>query len=449
MRKKTVLLIEDDELFRKSLLTFLSENHQVFESPSESDALQLLERTSIDVVLLDITFAELDGRDLLKKIKGNWPEQAVIMLTAIDRIATVVECMKLGAFDYLAKPVNPDELLLAISRAAEATEIKQELNQRRKLQLVSNKEYRIIGTDPKTDEIRKQIQLVAPYDSAILIEGETGTGKELVARAIHAESSRASAPFVAINCGAIPRDLIETEFFGYKKGAFTGAVSNEIGKFSLANRGTLLLDEIGELPLEAQTKLLRVLEENEFYRIGGTELVKSDVRLIASTNRNLRHMVEEKTFREDLFYRLNVYSIRVPPLRERASDILPLVEYFLVRLNPRYNKEFHGISNDALKVLQEHSWPGNIRELRNLVERIVLAENAPEIAVEQLHILAPLRKQDQFRIPEQGLDLEQVEKDLIVQALKMSNGNRTKAAKLLNLTPPTLYYRLEKYGITS
>jgi DNA-binding NtrC family response regulator len=405
-----------------------------------------------DVVLLDITLPGQDGVDLLKNIHSRLPDMPVIMLTAVDKIQTVVECIKIGAFDYLAKPIIVEELITSINRALESVEIRRELDQRRELQIAQNKEYRLLGNSEGLNRVRKHIQTVGPTDAPVLITGETGTGKELAAREIHACSLRAREPFVAINCGAIPRDLFETEFFGYKKGAFTGAQSSEIGKIQLANRGTLLLDEIGELPIEAQTKLLRILEENEFYPIGSTQLVQVDIRIIASTNKRLDEMVRQRTFREDLFFRINVYTIEIPPLRERSEDILLIADHFMKRFNWKFGKNFQSISKQASDVLTQHSWKGNIRELRNVMERAILSEDSDVLLPEHLLGLftSPVfsENEEMFTLPETGIDLEQTEKQFIIQALRITNGNKTKAAKLLNLSPPTLYYRLEKFGLS-
>jgi DNA-binding NtrC family response regulator len=373
------------------------------------------------------------------------------MLTAVDRIAKVVECIKLGAFDYLTKPVIAEELIASIERAVESTEMRRELDQRRKLQLESNREYELIGQSVATATLRKQIETVARTDSPVLLLGETGTGKELTARQIHNCSPRAAGPFVAINCAALPRDLVEAEFFGHKKGSFTGAATSEIGKFQLAHGGTLLLDEIGDLPLEAQSKILRVLEEKQYYPIGSNEIVRVDVRIIASTNRNLKAAVREKAFREDLYFRLNVYTIEIPPLSDRPEDILSLAEHFLHFYNTRFSKDFAFIEPEAAERLLEHPWKGNVRELRNLIERVVLSEEGPVLKKDHLRYLdtslGPDPSDGMFQLTPKGIDLEELEKRLILQALALANGNKAKAARLLRLSPPTLYYRLEKYGI--
>lgn len=453
--KKTIrhhiLLVEDDELFRDAIMDFLAEKYKLSAAKSAETALLILKESLPDLVLLDITLPGINGTDMLKSITNNWPDLPVIMLTAIDRIAKVVECIKLGAYDYLAKPIDADELLLTIARALEASEIRRELQQRRNLQLARNVEYKIVGTSSAMDKIRRDLQTLGRSDSTILIEGKTGTGKELVARALHAGSLRASGPFVAINCGAIPKELMEAELFGYHKGAFTGAYKDQMGKFQLANHGTLLLDEVSELPLEAQSKLLRVLEEQEFYPVGGSDMIRLDVRIVASTNRNLKAMMERELFREDLFFRLNVFSIVIPPLRERPEDILDLAEYFIAYFNQKFGKHFRKIASDAEAILLAHPWKGNVRELRNLIERIILAEDGTIIKKEHFRVLlaaAPATSlTSAFQLPAQGIDWEEMEKSLMLQALKMAKWNKTRAAKLLRLSPPTFYYRMAKYGL--
>lgn len=447
--RKNILLIEDDELFRAALNDFLADRHNIWPAESGEKGLALLEKRMPDVVLLDITLPGINGIETLKKIKELRPQLPVVMLTAIDRISSVVESIKIGAFDYIAKPIIVEELLSTLDRAIESQEIKRELEQRRKLQLITNKEYRLLGNSAATRKIKSEIQMAAKTDSPVLIQGETGTGKELAAREIHASSARASRPFVAINCGAIPKDLVESEFFGYRKGAFTGAQASEIGKFQLANHGTLLLDEIGELPFDAQAKLLRVLEEQEFYPVGSTELVKVDVRVISSTNRDLKEMVDQKAFREDLYFRLNVYFISVPPLRERPEDILFLAESFLHYFNSKFGKNFEEITDGAKEILTKYPWKGNVRELRNVIERIALSEAGPSLTEEHLYVLQNIGRApvgDFIKLPDSGVDLEDLERTLILQALHMANGNKTKAAKLLKLSVPTFTYRLQKFG---
>jgi transcriptional regulator with PAS, ATPase and Fis domain len=312
-------------------------------------------------------------------------------------------------------------------------------------------EYQIVGTSAGINKIRKEIHVVGNADATVLLEGETGTGKELVARALHAASPRASGPFVAINCGAIPKELMESELFGHQRGAFTGAQKDQIGKFQLADHGTLLLDEISELSAEAQTKLLRAVEEQEFYPVGSAEMARVDVRILASTNRNLREMVGRKLFREDLFFRLNVYVMALPPLRERGDDILLLTEHFIAQFNQKFGKKFQTLSPEAKAILWEHPWPGNVRELRNAIERLILYEEGSVITKQHLQFLTPaapaIPAESSFQLPDSGIDFEEVEKSLILQALQKAKWNKTKAAKLLHLSSPTFSYRVDKYGL--
>ncbi|MCG3118418.1 MAG: Regulatory protein AtoC [bacterium] len=449
--RKTILFVEDDELFRDAINNFLTENYTVRIAVSAEIALRMLDESQPDLILLDFTLPGMCGIELLKIVKKTWPDLPVIMLTALDRIAKVVEAIKLGAYDYLVKPIDAEEVLLTIARALEAAEVRRELEQRRNLQLLKNIEYKIVGNSAAINQLKQEIARAGHTDATILLEGQTGTGKELVARALHASSPRASGPFVPLNCGAFPRELMESELFGHRKGAFTSAQKDQIGKFQLAHHGTLLLDEIGELSPEAQIKVLRAVEEQEFYPVGATDLVHVDVRIIASTNKNLKQLVEQKLFREDLFFRLNVYPITLPELRERNDDVLLLAKHFMDYFNQKFGKNFQTLSPEAQAVLLQYTWPGNVRELRNLIERIVLAEEGTEIKKAHLRFLlasAPAPEaENALRLSESGLDLEAIEQSLLRQALELAHGNKTQAAKLLRLTPPTFYYRLKKYGL--
>ncbi len=485
--RPTVLLVEDDDLFRRSLHKVLKQHYRVSQAADADAAVAQLTETSPDLVLLDIMLPGTDGLQVLKELRRRDPELTVLMLTAVEKISTVVEAIQLGATDYLTKPVDTDELVLTIDRALEAAAMKRELAQRRELQRLSNQRFQLIGESPVIRQVRHDIDVVAGTDATVLLEGETGTGKEVVARGIHAASKRGSGAFVPVNCGALPKDLIEAEFFGHARGAFTGADRSGIGKFELAHGGTLLLDEIGELTLDAQVKLLRVLEEQEFYPVGGSRLRRVDVRVIAATNRDLQEQVQQGTFREDLYFRLNVFRIVLPPLRERGEDVMLLAEHFLAQLNRKFSKHFTGFEPEAAEALLQRSWPGNVRELRNLIERLVLAEDGERVTLPHLAFLRPLgmgryvpagstaltsgkstwdestagpsapaessegaadeATAERFRLPAEGLDLEDLEKALMRQALEQAKQNKAKAARLLNLSPPTFYYRLQKYGI--
>ena len=449
--KQTILIVEDDRLFRKAILNFLVEKYSVAEADSAEQALEMMKQSLPDLLIIDITLPGLSGIEFLRQVKSEYPEMPAIMLTAMDRIPKVVECIKIGAFDYLTKPVDAEELLLTIDRALESVEIRKELERRKRLQLLENQEIKLVGSSEAMRKLKAELKILGETDATVLIQGETGTGKEVVARAIHAVSPRAAGPFIAINCGAIPKELFESELFGHKRGAFTGADKDQIGKFQLAHHGTILLDEVGEIPLDIQAKLLRVIEEKSFYPLGSNDLVRVDVRIIAATNRDLKKDVEAGRFREDLYFRLNVYTIHIPPLRKRPEDIISLAHHFMEFYNIKFGKKFKSISPEAKAILLQQPWKGNVRELRNTMERIILFGKGTQIKKEHLYFIEQPRQERrakvQFELPEEGIDLEEVEKNFIKQALELAKYNKTKAAKLLRLSPPTLYYRLQKYGI--
>lgn len=456
-----ILLVEDDELLCDTIIDSLGHKYNFIPTELISEAENILQQEEIDLVLLDVMLPDGDGISFLEKIKSTM-SVPVIMTTAVSDVPKIVRAIKLGAFDYLSKPVLMEEMDLTIGKALESSLLKKELHLRKELQLATNQEIKLVGNSPSMEKLRKQIQIVGKSDSTVMILGETGTGKELVARQIHASSPRDSGSFVAINCGAIPKDLIESELFGYGKGAFTGAKKSEIGKFKLADGGTLVLDEVGELPVYAQIKLLRVLEEREFYPVGSNKLEKVNVRVLASTNQNLKEMMEQKLFREDLYYRLNVCNITIPPLRERGDDILELAYYFMDQFNRKLRKNFQSISPEAERILKANYWKGNIRELRNTMENIVLFEEGLIIEAEHIQprcpdcVIPPPPSQQEESV-EQKIELDSpksldeeiksYEKKIILQALQKTNGNKTKAAKILKISPPALYYRLEKYEI--
>lgn len=443
-------MVEDDELFRRSTSKILGDDYEVVTAETVAEGLQVLSHLAPDVILLDMMLPDGSGTSFLRRLAEQAERPPVIVLTAVEKIPTVVEAMREGAIDYLTKPPRLEELRMAIERALATSEIHREVEQRRSLQLADNQQHLLLGEDASMVAVRRQIETVGPTDATVLIEGETGTGKEIVARGIHAASARASGPFVAINCGAIPKDLFEAEFFGHRRGAFTGADAAAVGKLRLAHKGTLLLDEIGELPLEVQVKLLRALEEQQFYPVGGSELVSVDTRVLASTHRDLETMVEEGMFRQDLYFRLNVYTIALPPLRQRNDDVVLLARFFLERFNQKFRKHFRDFDPAALDLLRAHTWKGNVRELRNVVERVVLSEQGEEITAEHLEMLGGRRLRaaaDPLTLPREGLDFEELEKRLLSQALEQAGGNKSQAARLLRMSPPTFYYRIEKYGL--
>lgn len=446
--KKKVLVIDDDPLFRRSVENSLGRK---FEVQSAESALQAEDRLKTerfpDLILLDITLEDVDGIVVLEKLKAQYPDLPVIMTTAVDRVQTIVRCMKLGASDYVTKPVLFDELLLVVERALETVEMRRDLERYRELEASRNREHRMRGSSPALEEIRRVIRKIAATDTTVLLVGETGTGKEVVAREIHSLSSRSRGPFVAVNCGAIPRELVEEEFFGHRRGAFTGAYEKGLGKFQMAHGGTLLLDEISELPMEAQSRLLRVLSEREFYQVGGTELIRVDIRVIACTNKNLEERVQAGEFREDLFYRLNVCRIDVPPLRERREDILDLAQYFVDQFSRKFGKNVTEISPEARILLTSQPWKGNVRELQNLLERVMLFQENSVIRPLDLGLARTEPPNEVLRIPPEGIGFDEVEKQLLIKAMDQAAGNRAAAARLLRMSPPTFYYRLKKHRL--
>lgn len=456
MYRYRILIVDDDELLQKPLKSILSDKYEAIIAGSGEEALKIIKTKQIDLVLLDIRLPGMDGIETLKAIREYDKKILVIMMTAFEDIKTVITSMKMGAFDYLVKPLDMEEIEIIVDRALENLRLKKELEVLRRACI---REFDIENIVMASNEIReafkKADKVAQSHDTTVLIEGETGTGKEIIARYMHYRSDRFGKPFMAINCGAINRDLVESELFGYEKGSFTGGLNEgKEGKIEAANGGTLFLDEISEISHQTQVKLLRFLEEREFYRVGGTAKICVDVKVIAATNKRLSEAVKEGTFRSDLFYRLNVAWIHVPPLRERKSDILPMAMFFMDKFNNKFGRNFQSISKDAQMLLHRYDWPGNVRELKNFIERIVLMEEGKEIEASHLEML--LGKQPcnmstnsvDVEIPLQGIDLEEINKRYILRALEVSKGNLSKAARLLNISRPTLAYRLDKYGLT-
>lgn len=458
MYRYKVLIVDDDKLLQNSLKNILSERYETTVAGKGEDAVGLLRRNSVDLVLLDIRLPGQDGIETLKQIKALSGDLPVIMMTAYEDIKTVITSMKMGAYDYLVKPLEIEELEIIVEKALENLKLKKEVEELRKNYLKEFNVGNIIGESPA---IRKAVEfadkVAKSYDTTVLIEGETGVGKEVIARTIQSRSDRFNKPFVVINCGAISKDLVESELFGYERGTFTGALRcGKKGKLETAEGGTLLLDEISELLPSAQVKLLRFLEEKEFFPVGGTQKRKVDIRVIAATNKSLELETKAGRFREDLFYRLNVAKITIPPLRERQVDILPLSLFFMNGFNEKFGKNFRGISPAARQMLLDYPWRGNVRELKNAIERVVLMEDGVEIQPAHLTFLGLTSANGLenaaelgLKIPPTGLHLEELIKGLIVQALNLSHGNKTRAAKFLGISRPTLIYRLEKYGIES
>lgn len=492
-----ILIAEDEERMRRLLGMLLgNKGHDLILCADGEEGLAKFGENEVDLVITDLRLPKLAGLDLVKAIKAKAPEVPIIVITAYGSIESAVEAMQQGATDYITKPFEETRIHLAIEGALERTRLVQE-NRVLRSELRSRYAFdSIIAESRELNEVLRLARQVAPSNSTVMVYGESGTGKELVTRAIHEASNRARGPFVALNCAAIPENLLESELFGHERGAFTGAMESKRGRFELANGGTLFLDEIGELALPLQAKVLRALESQEFERVGGLKTVKTDIRFIAATNRNLAHMVREGKFREDLFYRLNVFPILIPPLRERPDDIIPLTEAFLKRFCREMGKKQPRLSHEAEELLLAHRWDGNVRELHNAIERaVILLEGdvlTPELlkidTLDRLHSLGasptmlkygpslgpssrpagvlpgdaagaetsaaveaqPVRAASMwspFRIPSEGFSLEDHEKSLLEQALVRTRYNKSGAAKMLGLSRATLRYRLEKFSI--
>ncbi|OPY91170.1 MAG: Transcriptional regulatory protein ZraR [Syntrophaceae bacterium PtaU1.Bin231] len=455
MYRYKILIVDDDRLLQNSLNNILSEHYDVVIAGSGEAALQTLKKQELDLILLDIRLPGIDGIETLRQIKNGGTTTGVIMMTAYEDIKTVITSMKIGAADYLVKPLDIEELEIIIEKALENIRLKREVEELRRQYIQEFDIDNIVAESRGIKDALKLANTVAQSDdTTVLIEGETGTGKEVIARTIHCHSRRFGKPFVSINCGAISKELIESELFGYEKGTFTGGLQEgKKGKIELADSGTLFLDEISELLPYSQVNLLRFLEEKEFYRVGGTEKRRVDVRIIAATNKNLEEAVAKGSFRKDLYYRLNVAKIFLPPLRDRKADIIALVLFFMNKFNEKFGKSFRGISREAQAELLQYPWVGNVRELRNFVERVVLVENDTEIRPEHLLFMNsqsgdPFAVQENsWGLPPSGINLDELIRKLILQALERANGNKAQAAKLLGMSRPTMIYRIEKYGI--
>jgi len=463
---KKVLVVDDDVYVRDAISTLLVQRGFLVDKASNGvEGLKLIKENEYDVLLIDLVMPEMGGIELLRELNNLKIETPSIVITAYASVDTAIEAMKLGAIDYITKPFNIEELVVVIEKAVSINQLKtQNIHYRRQLQK-AHSFTNIIGNSPKMQEIFSLITKVADSDATILITGESGTGKELIAKTIHYNSYRSQHPFVPINCGAIPKELLESEFFGYEKGAFTGAVSTKKGRVELADRGTLFLDEIGELLLPLQVKLLRFIQEKEFERVGGGKTLKVDVRIIAATNRDLEKDVVEGKFREDLYYRLNVIPIHIPPLRERREDIPLLIEHFIKKFCNKRKRPVLQISKDVMKFLVNYDWPGNIRELENLCDRLSVLVSGNKVEIYNLpdRILSNQNggissdvksidiTQADFVFPENGLDLnniiEDFEKKAIIEALKRANGVKSKAATLLGLNRTTLIEKMKKMRI--
>lgn len=443
-----ILVVDDEQLQRDILYTILSEEgYEVYTAASGEEATNLANKYPPDVILTDLKMEGMDGIELLDSVSEDFPVTSVIIMTAYGTISSAVESIKKGAFDYLTKPLNKDFLIMTVKRAAERSEL---LKENLRLQKTLYDKFRIEGIVGKSEKMQRAIDImrkVASSSATVLIRGESGTGKELVARAIHYNSPRRSKPFTALNCASIPENLFESELFGYEPGAFTGAVSRKIGLFEATNGGSLLLDEIGDLPLMMQSKLLRVLQDKEIRRLGAKDAIKVDVRIITATNKDIEKQLSQDLFREDLYYRLKVVSIELPPLRERKEDIPYLVNFFLNKYNLEFGKRIKTMEPDAIKSLSAYHWPGNIRQLESVIERaVILGESdtiSPRDIIGELRV-AEATEYFNFVLPDKGIHLEALEKNLLKQAMEKSNGVVAKAAKLLGMSYKTFWYRWEK-----
>ncbi len=400
-----------------------------------------------DLVLLDLKMPKLDGLSVLRTLKEHYPDLLMVMMTAHGSTSTAVEAMKAGAQDYLMKPFDIDELLITVAKAFEVESLREQVDYLKGE--VQHGGWQLVGSSEEMQAVKHLVERVAPTLATVLIQGESGTGKELVAQAIHALSPRVGGPFIRVNCAALTETLLESELFGHEKGAFTGAHARKTGRFELADRGTLFLDEIGELSFNVQAKLLRVLQERMFERVGGEKTIKVDVRIIAATNRDLLKEAQEGRFREDLYYRLNVFPISVPPLRERRDDIPCLAENFLEKLRTYGGSKILG--SEVLNQLMSYTWPGNVRELENVVERMVIISQGAVIGMDSLPLFDTASKSAKnpgsFILPPEGVSLEEIEKSFLQQAMEQTGGNQSHAAKRLGLSRHAFLYRLEKYGI--
>jgi two-component system response regulator AtoC len=459
MARETILVVDDENLIRWSMKQKLeSWNFQVLEASSIQQAMARLQSDQPDLVTLDIKLPDGSGIDLLRKIREDLPQLPVILITAFGAVDVAVQALKMGAYDFIEKPINFEKLENVVRNALEISSLKTQVAQ-------ANKSIRrrfsidnIIGKSKEITDVLDLIRRLARAGaSTLLVQGESGTGKELVSRALHYESGRRDKPFVALNCAAIPETLIETELFGYEKGAFTDAKTLKRGVFELADGGTVFLDEISEMHLNLQSKFLRVLEDLTFRRVGGIKDISVDVQVVASTNRNLEQAVKEGKFREDLYYRLSVLPIIIPPLRERSADIPMLHNHFVQRYNQQFRKNVKGAKPEALKLMMEYQWPGNVRELKNAIERAMILADGDYIEVGLLPIrisdpgsnltMARASGDHLVKLPRGGAELEQIEKELIQQALEYANQNKTKAAKLLKISRDTLRYKVKKYEL--
>ena len=453
-----ILIVDDNRTTTETLCALVNRwNHTSTAAYDGAQALSVLEEETVDLLVTDLRMPNLDGMELLRTVRSRWPEVIVIVVTAFGSVETAVEAMKLGAFDFLTKPYDDKELRVKFERAAAQRELVLEL-ERMNARIASFEDEsnplgmgEIVGNSQAINQVFDDIRKVAPTDSTVLIHGESGTGKELVARAIHRESPRSDDAFVAANCAAYAEGLLESELFGHEKGAFTGAVARKLGRLELADKGTLFLDEVGEIPPDVQVKLLRVLQEREFERVGGTKTLRLDSRIIAATNRDLALAVKEGQIREDLYYRLNVISISLPPLRARMEDVPALVETFCRFQSARLKRNISGLSQRAMEIIMGYDWPGNVRELQNVIERAAILSETDEIGDAALPVSLDTGRQTNLSMPEGDVDfdreMDDYERRLILHAFEKSDKVKARTAKMLGIDRNRLRYKLKKYGI--
>jgi two-component system response regulator HydG len=449
-----ILIADDHDALRRGLVRALQEaGHDVDEAPHGNAAIEKLHESYYDVVLSDLKMGGSDGIEVLKTTKALHPTTAVILMTAFGSVSTAVEAMKVGAFDYVQKPFEIEEMELKIEKALELRRLRHELDYLRHTQQDIYNFDHIIGSSGALQRVLAIVRKVAKSNTTVLIRGETGTGKELIAGAIHHNSLRANRNFVKVNCAALQENLLESELFGHEKGAFTGADKQRIGRFEQADGGSLFLDEIGDMSPSTQAKILRVLQEHEFERLGGTRTLRVDVRLVAATNRDLPAMVAAGQFREDLYYRLNVVTIEMPPLRDRKEDVQALATFFIRRFAGELKKKIDGLDHEATKLLMRYNWPGNIRELENAIERAMLLTESTQITADDLHLgevattQSAREAQTPVKIPPTGIALEEIERAALVEALRMSNWVQKDAAELLSISPRVMNYKIKTLNI--
>jgi len=446
MEKKVILIVEDDPAVGESLRLLLKKKgHDILLASNGKEALQLFRHKVVDLVITDVVMPKMDGIELLEAVKGLRPETEVIVISAQGTIEKAVQAMKCGAFDFIEKPINPRIISLLVERALEKqTLILQNQNLRSRLEDKFHFKN-IIGRSKKMVKIFELIRHIAPYDSSVLIIGESGTGKELIANAIHYRSPRAPMPFIKVSCASLSEGIIESELFGHEKGAFTGAIASRKGRFELAHQGTLFLDEVEDIPPATQIKLLRVLQEGEFERVGGNKTIKVNIRIIAASNRDLQEGVKRGTFREDLYYRLNVVNIKLPALKDRRDDIPFLVHFFIEKYNEKYRMKVRGISQKAMNFLTDYEWTGNVRELENTIESILVINSPGVIDIQHLpQEIRDVKERSEVISIKIGTPLEEVEREMLIQTLKATKGNKLKAARLLGINVRTIHRKIEE-----